>query len=299
MRALASVHPQGGRADEAAVWGIYVVTQPDSGSVQTDAFHRQWRRVYRGAMRLSRSVKQRLAPKEPGSEYDTQTIEVMRRVLTKKSNGIDIGAAWGEILRPMVKLAPLGHHRAFEPLPHFAERLREEFPQVELHQVALSDHEGEAEFFFAVDAPGFSGLHRRPYPSDDVQVETLSVQVQRLDDLIDIHEPIDFLKIDVEGAEFDVLRGAQECLVRHRPVVVFEYSGESIPEYGVENGAFYDYLNELGMGISTMDRWLRGEPPLERSEFPKRRADDEEMWHWMYVAYDAQPGSTSVSLSRS
>jgi len=245
-------------------------------------------------MRLRRSVKQRLGPNEPGSEYDAQTIEVMRRVLTKASNGIDIGAAWGEILRPMVKLAPLGHHRAFEPLPHFAARLREEFPQVELHQVALSDHRGEAEFCFAVDAPAFSGLHRRQYPSDEVRVETLSVQVQRLDDLIDPDERIDFIKIDVEGAEFEVLRGARECLVRNRPVVVFEYSGEEIPEYGVENGAFYDYLNDLGMGISTLDRWLRGEPPLERSEFPQRRTDDKAMWHWMYVAFDPHPRPESV-----
>jgi FkbM family methyltransferase len=260
-----------------------------------EVLHKEWRRVYRGGMRARRSMMRRFGPSAPGSEYDRQTVEVMRRVLTEHSNGIDVGAAWGEILRPMVKLARLGHHRAIEPLPQFASRLREEFPKVEVHELALSDHNGQVEFCFAVDAPAFSGLHRQKYPTDDVGVETFTVEVRRLDDLIDLDESIAFIKIDVEGAEFEVLRGARECLTRHRPVVAFEYSGEANPEYGIRNGDFHDYLSELGMGISTLDRWLRGDPPLERPEFPKRRTDNEEMWHWMYVAYDVKRWPSSAS----
>jgi FkbM family methyltransferase len=218
----------------------------------------------------------------------------MRRVLTRESNGIDVGAAWGEMLRPMVKLARSGHHRAIEPLSQFAARLREEFPSVEVHELALSDHNGEAEFCFVVDAPAYSGFNRRQYPTDDVRVETLKVKVLRLDDLIDPNEPIAFIKIDVEGAELDVLRGARECLLRDRPVVVFEYSGEAVPEYGVRNTEFYDYLSEIGLQISTLDRWLRGAPPLERSAFPERRAQDGE-WDWMYVAYDVERWPTPTA----
>jgi FkbM family methyltransferase len=264
----------------------------------SDVLHRDWRRVYRAGMRARRSVMRRIGPNAPGSEYDRQTVEVMQRVLTEHSNGIDIGAAWGEILRPMVKLARMGHHRAIEPLPQFASRLREEFPKVEVHELALSDHNGQAEFCYAVDAPAFSGLYRRHYPTDDVSVETFTVEVRRLDDLIDLDEPIAFIKIDVEGAEFDVLRGAQECLTRHHPVVVFEYSGEEIPEYGVRNGDFYDYVSELGLEISTLDRCLRGATPLDRSEFPQRRMDDG-AWDWMYVAYDVKrwPGLASSPRS--
>jgi FkbM family methyltransferase len=262
----------------------------------SDVLHRRWRRVYRAGSRTRHSALQRLGrggPSTPSSEYDAQVVEIMRRVLKRDSNGIDVGAAWGEILRPMVKLARSGHHRAFEPLPHLAAQLRDDFPRVEVHELALSDHTGQAEFCHTIDASGYSGLHRRHYPSENMRVETITVQVRRLDDLVDPHEPIAFMKIDVEGAEFAVLRGARECLMRHRPVVVFEYSGEEVPEYGVVNGEFYDYLSALGMAVSTLDRWLGGDVPLGRSEFPQRRAGHGG-WHWMYIAHDVdrRPGPT-------
>jgi hypothetical protein len=75
---------------------------------------------------------------------------------------------------------------------------------------------------------------------------------------------------------------------------VFEYSGEAVPEYGVRNTEFYDYLSEIGLQISTLDRWLRGGPPLERSAFPERRARDGE-WDWMYVAYDRERWPTPTA----
>ena len=261
---------------------LHLASSPDSSRV-ADTLHRQWSASTGRACVPAAQVTRRFGPSPPGSEYDSQTVDVMLRVLSEESNGIDIGAAWGEILRPMVKLAGSGHHRAIEPLPQFADRLREEFPNVDVHQVAVGDHNGEVDFHHAVDTPAFSGIHRRQYPHDDGHVETFTVEVRRLDDLIDLDEPIAFIKIDVEGAEFAVLRGARECLTQHRPVVVFEYSGEETP--GVRNRDFYDYLNGLGMAISTLERWLQGVAPLGQSEFPHRRTNGDG-WDWMYVAYN-------------
>lgn len=248
---------------------------------RSEVLHTQWRKVYRTGRRVRRSVSRRFGPKDAGVEYDRQTVQIMRRVLVKDSNAIDIGAAWGEMLRPMVKYASFGHHRAFEPLPQFAGKLREDFPNVEVHEVALGDHDGDAEFFFAVDAPGYSGLRHPAHPSE---TEIFTVQVRKLDNLIDLNEPIALMKIDVEGSELNVLRGGRECLVRHRPVVVFEYWNE-IPEFGIRTWDIYDFLTRLGYGVSTLDQWLRSsDAPLDRSEFPVRRQDTG--WHGMYVAYD-------------
>ncbi len=250
-----------------------------NASNQTDVFHTQWRKLYRGARLIRQSISRRFNTPVAEVEYDRQTVRIMRRVLNKDTNAIDIGAAWGELLTPIVKYAPLGHHRAVEPQPQFAVSLRKTFPNVEVHEVALSDHNGEAEFFVVPDSPGYSGLLRSARSLD---METFTVQIRKLDDLIALDDPVGFIKIDVEGAELNVLRGGRACLRRHHPVIVFEYSGE-VPEFGVRTWDVYDFLTELGYGIFTLEQWLRpGAAPLDRSEFPPRRRDAG--WHWMYIA---------------
>ena len=88
--------------------------------------------------------------------YDRQTVEVMRRVLRHDSSGVDMGAHRGDILRHMVTLAPAGIHHAFEALPHLAASLRIHFPGVRVHEVAVSDASGDADFMYVENAPAYS-----------------------------------------------------------------------------------------------------------------------------------------------
>jgi hypothetical protein len=83
---------------------------------------------------------------DQSATYDRQTVEVMRRVLRHDSSCVDMGAHTGEITQHMVTMAPAGTHYAFEPLPHLAAHLRQRFPGVLVHETALSDSDGEAEF---------------------------------------------------------------------------------------------------------------------------------------------------------
>jgi FkbM family methyltransferase len=56
----------------------------------------------------------------------------------------------------MVALAPEGHLFAFEPIPDLANSLRRCFPQVHVHDCALSDHTGEATFQHVKNDPAYS-----------------------------------------------------------------------------------------------------------------------------------------------
>jgi hypothetical protein len=51
----------------------------------------------------------------------------------------------------------------------------------------------------------------------------VEVEVSRLDSLC--INPVDLIKIDVEGFEFDVLLGAQETILRDRPIICLELNG--------------------------------------------------------------------------
>lgn len=203
------------------------------------------------------------------TRYDLLTVQVMRRVLTATGTAVDVGAHRGTILRHMLTLAPGGRHFAFEPLPAFAAGLRRRFPSVEVHEVALDDHPGQAVFHHVVTNPSYSGLRRRPYPDAEDVVQPLTVRTARLDDLVPPDAPVQFVKIDVEGSELSVLRGARRLLRRWRPVVVLEHGRAGAD---VTRQVFAE-LESDGLGLYQPEAWLAAGPPLGRDDFVEAVAE--------------------------
>ena len=202
------------------------------------------------------------------TEYDRLTVAVMKRTLRPDSNGIDVGAHRGTLLRHLVDIAPDGHHVALEPLPAYAAALRRRFPTVQVCQCAASDEDGEATFFHVVTNPSYSGLTQRQYPHDGEAVETVSVRVARLDDVVDPDTPIRFVKVDVEGSELAVLRGARTLLERWHPAVVFEHGwDDGAPPADDTSGALFDLLAGCGLGTYELVTWLVGGSPLTKQQF--------------------------------
>ena len=127
-----------------------------------------------------------------------------------------------------------GRHLAFEPLPHLCAALRDSFPDVDVHQAALSNRAGHAEFAY-VHGPsdGWSGLIFRPLPAGTkAEVEYIDVPLEVLDEVIDPDYVPALIKIDVEGAEQQVIEGAMRTLRRHQPIVIFEHGLGSANVYG-------------------------------------------------------------------
>lgn len=226
----------------------------------------------------ARSLYRRIWPlslAEQGIRYDLETAAVMARVLSSDSNCLDIGAHAGSILRIILSYAHRGRHVAFEPLPPFAGQLRANFPQVEVREVALSDVAGEATFEYVVSSPGFSGLRRRRYERPDEEVRTITVETARLDDVVPPDRPIALVKIDVEGAELQVLRGGLGTLKRCRPFVIFEHGEGAADFYGTTPADVYDLLaSHCGLRISLMAGWLAGARPLTRAAFIEQSKRD-------------------------
>ena len=197
--------------------------------------------------------------------------------LHSDSNCIDVGAHEGTVLAEILRSAPDGRHIAFEPIPDLAARLRSRFQNVEVRESALSNAEGDTTFVYVRDAPAYSGLRERAYPHD-VEKTTLTVHTERLDETLPPDYHVDFIKIDVEGAEALVLEGALNVIRRDQPIIVFEHGLGGADHYGVTPRRVYELLtSEANLRVFDLD----GNGPYSLAQFEDEFARAE---RWNYVA---------------
>jgi FkbM family methyltransferase len=138
----------------------------------------------------------------------------------------DIGAHRGIYTYRLAQLVgPRGHVHAFDPVPSNAaalEALRGGAQNMTIHQVALSDHAGEANLHI----PIFAGHEVDALASlrgcEDVH-RTVAVKLERLDAILPPDRAsLSFIKCDVEGHEYAALRGAVEILRESKPTLLIE-----------------------------------------------------------------------------
>lgn len=199
--------------------------------------------------------------------YDEQTIRIIGQVVKPGQVAIDVGAHVGDVLRHMVAASD-ARHLAFEPLPELAAGLRRDFPTVDVHEIALSTEKGTVSFQRVVTNPAYSGLLLRHLDREGEKVETITVQTKPLDDIVDLSSRVALIKIDVEGGEMGVLKGAARTIQRDRPLIVFEHGLGAADVYGTTPQDIHDLFGSWGYGLTTMAFWLDGQPgSFTRAEF--------------------------------
>lgn len=202
-------------------------------------------------------------------EYDTQTIKVIRKHCTSNSNCIDIGCHKGEILDIFLKYASEGKHYAFEPIPQMYNILIDKYKNMNcvIKSIALSNHIGKSTFNYVKSNPAYSGLLKREYKNENEYIETITVTTDTLDNIIPPTESVSMIKIDVEGAELQVLEGAIETIKRTKPLIIFEHGLGASDYYGANPEKIYILLSNCGMHISTMKNWLSNKNRFTLEEF--------------------------------
>jgi FkbM family methyltransferase len=221
-------------------------------------------------------------------DYEQMLEDFYTELLQPGDVCIDVGAHTGRHTIPLARcVGQHGRILAFEPIPAIAAQLRTKLDAVpdicalvELHQCALADTAGEVDFVLVHEAPGYSGLLPRHYDSE-VTTEIIRVAVQRLDDLASEVARVSFIKIDCEGAELRVLRGASNLLKRDRPVVSFECGNASLESYDYDAGDIFDFWDLHGYEIQSISHIQ-----LNRVEFVEASAKQD---FWDYIASPRLP----------
>jgi len=212
----------------------------------------------------------------------------MQKVLCKTSSAIDIGCHKGEILDEILRFAPDGKHFAFEPLPDLFDflKLKYEGKQVFLSPVALFDKKGTTDFNHVVNAPAYSGIRKRNYDMPDVKINQLKVETDLLDNIIPENQRIDFIKIDVEGAEFAVLKGGIKTIQRNKPFIIFEFGLGAADFYGSNPTELFSFLSDsCGLCIATLKGFLNQEKCITLQRFSEHFINKTEYY---FIAYNPQ-----------
>ena len=173
----------------------------------------------------------------------------LHRWLSADSVAIDAGAHYGAWTIAMASLGESVH--AFEPAHHALEVLQRnielnEFSNVTTHPVALGEADAELKLFMHADP---SRASMGDFAQETAGTEV--VQVRTLDDIISGR--VDFIKIDVEGFELPVLRGAQRILTTQQPVVIFELQPPAARRSGHDPFAAWNFLAEHGYRFEQLD----------------------------------------------
>jgi FkbM family methyltransferase len=154
--------------------------------------------------------------------YAAKLTALLRRSPVSPPTFIDGGACRGDFTATLVAEFPDATIHAFEPDPEYSRRTAERFsglPNIRVWNVALHEHTSGGELLVHADR-GTSSLLPRPsderryYPSSDCVVATIPVATTTLDGFISsrAQSRVNLLKLDTQGSELSILRGAQHAL---------------------------------------------------------------------------------------
>lgn len=191
--------------------------------------------------------------------YEPGVIRAVERFVTAGGHCLDVGANVGAVALAMARqVGPSGRVLAIEPGPPYLARLRQNLQanpklanRIVILEAGLS--ETEKSLLWRPDPlhpfnARLSQVHLTAVPGElPIPVTTLDAAVARQE-----WKRVDFIKIDVEGMELEVLRGARGTLESLRPVVLFETLEVFRPGHLAINGIadVFAEIEELLRGLN-------------------------------------------------
>ncbi len=184
--------------------------------------------------------------------YEPEMIDALRRTLTPETVFFDVGAHIGQYSLMAAEFCREVH--AFEANYPTAEALRRNITSnglanATINQRAVCDYVGTATFHeSSADNPGASSLYGQ---GRSVEVRTITLDSYCANLALD-NKPI-VLKIDVEGAELSVLRGAESLLARGNVIIFAEVIDSLQRRAGSSCNEVLAYLRQHGYNVNWFD----------------------------------------------
>lgn len=186
--------------------------------------------------------------------YEDEIGKLIKISLSEGDTAIDIGGNIGlQSLRMSSCVGPNGKVFSFEPLNYLQEKLKKNLAlnrisNVTLFPFALSDQQNE------LDLPINNNQWNQgtfSLSNKDTGNNKQRIVVKVADEMPEIQSlaSVSLIKIDVEGFEFQVLKGLKQTLQKHKPRIIFEYDSNYWADTGQKITDCYQYLHSLNYSL--------------------------------------------------
>ncbi len=189
--------------------------------------------------------------------YEWRIWAIALAVCLKGDTIIEVGSNVGtETIAFSDILGPTGRVYAFEPVPENLASLNLNFASksnVSIMAYAVGQTEGEIKFILPPEG-ALSGIGYIANTQKERTQEGIRVPCRSLDSFKGIQK-LKLICIDAEGAEVDILKGAENVIRRFSPFIICEYSEKLLKRSGVKGQDLRGILERLNYKIFKIGRW--------------------------------------------
>lgn len=153
--------------------------------------------------------------------YEKEEIEVLSKLINFKDHVVDIGANIGNHSIAYSKISKKVY--AFEAHPRTFEILKfniNEYKNIKIYNIGISDKKGLL-YFKKVNSTNIGGKRLS-------KIGSIKSQINKLDNIIKLDKKIKLIKIDIEGHEYEALKGMKRLLKNNNSLILQEFCEDSI-----------------------------------------------------------------------
>jgi FkbM family methyltransferase len=187
----------------------------------------------------------------------------LKKYLSKNMTFVDVGANQGEFSLIAASILTSGTVIAFEPVSHQRKLLEKNkglnnFNNIEIFPFGLSNKIEELPIYTSSDKTLHHGKHEglsSIFSSDNRNEQQEIIEIKIFDDIFfEKLNRIDFIKIDIEGAELFALQGMEKSIKKFHPSILIEINEETFKTAGYTTNDVIAFFTDLGYNFYEIKR---------------------------------------------
>lgn len=188
-------------------------------------------------------------------QYELEDSEMLYKLVSDGDIIFDVGANIGWYSNHLSKKLPNAKIYSFEPIPETHAQVKRNIElnnasNITLNNVALSDKIQTLTFFYS---PTITGASSAANITENENMVKLECVTNTIDNYVNDNNiaALDFIKCDVEGAEFMVYKGGAETIKKHQPIVFTEMLRKWAAKFGYHPNDIISFFKQFGYNCYT------------------------------------------------